>query len=425
MVGRRAASSTSRTRWRPSCATRTAPAAGCPRRRWTLLVQGLRAIEQRVARWRRGGAGRRRAPEALLEALDGARHGCDRGGAGAARRPGAAEPEISRASSTASEREQLRGARAPAARRARRLRPVAGARSARGSPSPPCASAWRGSARSSRWSRSSRPRSEPAPGGLAFALLRGHRRQRRRAREAAGAGARRPCSGWRRRAGRSPRTGADAPGTGAGIDEPASDAARRAGVVRVEVARLDDALERLSALVVTPLRGSTAAVAELAATRAPTSRELAQHRPGERPAAARPARAPSCARAWSRSAELLERVPLLVRGLSRTTGKQVRPRDRRRHAPSSTRPSPSASSRPSCTWSATPSITRIEPPEERARARASRARARIRVALLRARRATSSSSPSRTTAAGIDAAALAAARRPRGARAATRRCSSC
>jgi two-component system chemotaxis sensor kinase CheA len=91
--------------------------------------------------------------------------------------------------------------------------------------------------------------------------------------------------------------------------------------IRVEVSRLDDALEKLSALVVTrfkvthavsALRERGVDVRELSAILGENQRQLRDLR-----------RAITRARMVS-VAELLERVPLIVRGMKRTTGKQVR-----------------------------------------------------------------------------------------------------
>jgi two-component system, chemotaxis family, sensor kinase CheA len=91
--------------------------------------------------------------------------------------------------------------------------------------------------------------------------------------------------------------------------------------VRVEVSRLDDALEKLSALVVTRFRLARAAAElsakgadtrELSATLVEASRQL------------RDLRAAIMRARMVRVSELLERLPLLVRGLSRATGKPVR-----------------------------------------------------------------------------------------------------
>ena len=92
-------------------------------------------------------------------------------------------------------------------------------------------------------------------------------------------------------------------------------------VIRVEVERLDDALEKLSALVVTrfklthavaSLREQGVDVRELVAILSENHRQLRDLR-----------HAITRARMVS-VAELLERVPLIVRGMSRSTGKKVR-----------------------------------------------------------------------------------------------------
>jgi len=92
-------------------------------------------------------------------------------------------------------------------------------------------------------------------------------------------------------------------------------------VVRVEVERLDDALEKLSALVVTrfklahavtALRESGVDVREISAILGENHRQLRDLR-----------HAITRARMVS-VAELLERVPLIVRGMRRSTGKNVR-----------------------------------------------------------------------------------------------------
>lgn len=93
------------------------------------------------------------------------------------------------------------------------------------------------------------------------------------------------------------------------------------GVVRVEVSRLDEALERLSALVVTQFR-LTRTTAELRAAGIDV-RTLGQVI-AENGRQLRDLRA-SIMRARMVSVfELLERIPLIVRGLSRATGKTAR-----------------------------------------------------------------------------------------------------
>jgi two-component system chemotaxis sensor kinase CheA len=104
-------------------------------------------------------------------------------------------------------------------------------------------------------------------------------------------------------------------------DELIDDELGRSGFVRVEVKRLDDALERLSALVVTQFRLGRAA-AELRASGTDV-RALAQVI-GENGRQLRDLRAAIMRARMVSVAELLERVPLVVRGLSRATGKAAR-----------------------------------------------------------------------------------------------------
>ena len=93
------------------------------------------------------------------------------------------------------------------------------------------------------------------------------------------------------------------------------------GLVRVEVARLDDAMERLSALIVTRYRLANA-VQQLAATGVDV-RGLTQIM-AENARQLRDLRAAVLHVRMVRMSEVLERVPLLVRGLQRNTAKRVR-----------------------------------------------------------------------------------------------------
>lgn len=95
----------------------------------------------------------------------------------------------------------------------------------------------------------------------------------------------------------------------------------RRGLVRVEVSRLDDAMERLSALIVTRYRLSRA-VSALAA-KGSDVRQLSQIM-AENARQLRDLRAAVLHVRMVRVSEVLERVPLLVRGLRRSTGKLVR-----------------------------------------------------------------------------------------------------
>jgi two-component system chemotaxis sensor kinase CheA len=96
---------------------------------------------------------------------------------------------------------------------------------------------------------------------------------------------------------------------------------RQGAIVRVEVARLDDALDKLAALVVTQfritravrqLREAGADVRALTEVLADNKRQL------------RDLRGSIMRARMVRVSELLERIPLLLRGLSRATGKSAR-----------------------------------------------------------------------------------------------------
>ncbi|MDC0685374.1 chemotaxis protein CheA [Sorangium atrum] len=104
-------------------------------------------------------------------------------------------------------------------------------------------------------------------------------------------------------------------------DEPVDREPQLRGVVRVEVARLDDALDKLSALVVTRFRLARAA-AELRA-RGVDTRDLSEIL-REHDRTLRDLRGAIMRARMISVKELLERVPLVVRGLGRATGKQVR-----------------------------------------------------------------------------------------------------
>jgi two-component system chemotaxis sensor kinase CheA len=104
-------------------------------------------------------------------------------------------------------------------------------------------------------------------------------------------------------------------------DEGIPDAPLRSSSIRVDVERLDDAMEKLSELVVTRFRLARAVnalreqgvdVRELSSIVGENARQLRDLRACITRARMVPVR------------ELLERVPLIVRGMNRTTGKQVR-----------------------------------------------------------------------------------------------------
>jgi two-component system chemotaxis sensor kinase CheA len=107
----------------------------------------------------------------------------------------------------------------------------------------------------------------------------------------------------------------------AGEEDDVADAPLRSKSIRVDVERLDDAMEKLSELVVTRFRMSRALhalreqgveVRELASIVSDNARQLRDLRGCITRARMVPVR------------ELLERVPLIVRGMNRSTGKQVR-----------------------------------------------------------------------------------------------------
>lgn len=93
------------------------------------------------------------------------------------------------------------------------------------------------------------------------------------------------------------------------------------GVVRVDVARLDDAMERLSALIVTRFRLAATVTRMTQAGVDTRELQLISHEFGRQQ---RDLRAAILKVRMVSVAEVLERVPLLFRGLKRTTGKQVR-----------------------------------------------------------------------------------------------------
>ncbi len=99
------------------------------------------------------------------------------------------------------------------------------------------------------------------------------------------------------------------------------DEAPRRNLLRVEAARVDDAMERLSTLLVTRSRLSRA-IAKLAASGSDT-RELAQIA-GENARQLRDLRSAILQVRMVALAEILERIPLMLRALTRVSGRQVR-----------------------------------------------------------------------------------------------------
>ncbi|MGK3994944.1 chemotaxis protein CheA [Sorangium sp. So ce1024] len=159
------------------------------------------------------------------------------------------------------------------------------------------------------------PASDRAPGGIAFALIVLTSASDEEIAQAAAADVVRPLTLA------APAPLAVAAPIDQELEEPAEREAQLRGVVRVEVARLDDALDKLSALVVTRFRLARAA-ADLRA-RGVDVRDLAEIL-REHDRQLRDLRGAIMRARMISVTELLERVPLVVRGLGRATGKEVR-----------------------------------------------------------------------------------------------------
>ena len=154
------------------------------------------------------------------------------------------------------------------------------------------------------------PATAQAPGGLAFALVLLTDGDDAQLVEAAD----HPAGGV------SPITLAAARSAPAEADD---ELLQHRGIVRVEVSRLDEALERLSALVVTQFRLIRAVAAMRAAGSGVDVRALSEVI-AENGRQLRDLRASIMRARMISVAEMLERIPLIVRGLGRTTGKQPR-----------------------------------------------------------------------------------------------------
>jgi two-component system chemotaxis sensor kinase CheA len=270
------------------------------------LMEGLRSIEHRVAALGRGAAVPE-APRALIDALADA-------GPLAAAGPGAASaglelpPELA---DKVGESEKVQLAATGDDRRAVRIDFVPSpARAAEGLTITRVRERVGALAEIVKVVPLSRPADPGNPGGLLFALLVLTAAPDEALAEAAGtaAGDVRLLRAARPAALETP------------VEDPLEDAGGSRGVVRVEVSRLDDALEKLSALVVTRFRLGRA-VAELAAAGADV-RGL-QQIVVENGRQLRDLRGAIMRARMIRASEMLERVPLLVRGLARSTGKEI------------------------------------------------------------------------------------------------------
>jgi two-component system chemotaxis sensor kinase CheA len=168
--------------------------------------------------------------------------------------------------------------------------------------------------------------SAEAPGGLAFVLLLATSADDAALANASGVavGAVRPIG--LRGARPLPEAGAPSADASAAMTveaepEPADDQPDRLGVLRVDIARVDDAIEKLSLLIVS--RSRLARVIQTLDPRSPGARELKQISV-DVARQLRDLRSSILNVRMVRVGEILERVPLVVRGLRRTTGKQVR-----------------------------------------------------------------------------------------------------
>jgi len=150
------------------------------------------------------------------------------------------------------------------------------------------------------------PKSDAAPGGLGFALIALYDGDDDALRDAAGADAVVPLST------------AAAPAAVEAVEFESTRGGSR--LVRVDVARLDDAMEKLSSLVVNRFR-LTRAIAAMRESGTDV-RALADIM-NENGRQLRDLRAAIMRARMVPMAELLERIPLLVRGLERATGKRV------------------------------------------------------------------------------------------------------
>lgn len=302
-----------------------------------LLFQGIRAIEQRV-RALSAGAPVPEPPQALLEALDAVVGAMDEEPEQASGPAELALPADIEARLGDGEREQL-AAGVRAGRRALRVD---------FSPSP--GSAEQGLTITSVRERlgavaeivkvipMARAPSDEAPAGLTFAVLLLASTNEGVIADAAGLPAGAVTSLIAEPA--APRASAAPARRELPSDRPPEpDEVPRRGVIRVEVERVDEAMDRLSALVVTRYRlercaaDMAAASAQAggfggAAGRAPAEppsfmRELVRLL-GEQARELRNLRAALLRVRMVPMSEILERLPLILRGLRRSTGKQVR-----------------------------------------------------------------------------------------------------
>jgi two-component system chemotaxis sensor kinase CheA len=164
------------------------------------------------------------------------------------------------------------------------------------------------------------PRSAEAPGGISFALLMLTSASDAAIAEAVGVepGKVLPLA---TSASLAPVSDSAIAAASDPIDEGDSSALARRSIVRVDVQRLDDAMEQLSSLIVT--RSRLARVASAMTESGTNTRELLEI-VRENARQLRDLRAAILRVRMVPVSEVLDRVPLIVRGLRRESGKQVR-----------------------------------------------------------------------------------------------------
>jgi two-component system chemotaxis sensor kinase CheA len=288
-----------------------------------VLMKGLRAIEQRV-RAVANGAPVASAPLALLRALEGIEPAAAADTAGHATELTLEEALAEKL--TLAEKEQLSQG-IGGGRRALRVDYLPSAdRAAEGTTITSVRERLGKLAEIVKVIPRSVPATDSAPGGLAFTLLILTTASDD---EIAGAAATSPEAVTSIGAALRPPPSAGGEAIEPVEDEVVANQPARRGVVRVDVARLDDVMEKLSALVVTGFRLSRA-VAEMKA-KGVDVRELAVivhengHELGDLRGSIMRAR-------MIPVSEALERIPLLVRGLVASSGKAVRLEIDARHA---------------------------------------------------------------------------------------------
>ncbi|GEJ57100.1 chemotaxis protein CheA [Anaeromyxobacter diazotrophicus] len=277
-----------------------------------VLLRGVRELERQVSAVGKGGAAPE-PPRALVERLQGLE---EEAPAAAAAAPARLDLDPALAAKLSGyERDQLLAALGEGRRALRVDFTPSPARAAEGLNITTVRERVAGVAEIVKVLPRSVPASDEAPGGIAFALLLVAAGSDEEVAAAAGVAPSALLPIGRTRGEAAP------PQHAPELELELPEVAAGAGVVRVEVARLDEALEGLSALVVTRsrLRGAAARLAERGADVRELDGVLA-----EAGRQLRDVRRAFLRVRMVRVTEVLDRLPLLVRGLQRATGKRVR-----------------------------------------------------------------------------------------------------